>query len=78
MNGEKQIEEMSTLIYDNTQSENAKKRQREGKIQVIEYGGEVHGLREWSLITGINQTTLQSRIRSGWSVERALTERVAK
>lgn len=61
-----------------TQSENAKKRQREGKIQVIEYGGEVHGLREWSLITGINQTTLQSRIRSGWSAERALTERVAK
>ena len=59
-------------------SENAKKRQREGKIQVFEYGGERHGLREWSLITGINQTTLQSRIRSGWSVERALTEKVAK
>ena len=61
-----------------TQSENTKKRQREGKIQVVEYNGECHGLREWSLITGINQTTLQSRIRSGWSVERALTEKAVK
>lgn len=61
-----------------TQSENAKKRQRDGKFQVVEYGGETHGLREWSLITGINQTTLQSRIRSGWSVERTLTEGVHK
>ena len=61
-----------------TQSENAKKRQREGKIILLEYGGESHGLREWSAITGINQTTLQSRIRSGWSVERALTEGVHK
>ena len=61
-----------------TQSENSKKRQREGKIILLEYGGESHGLREWSAITGINQTTLLSRIRSGWSVERTLTERVAK
>ena len=61
-----------------TQSENAKKRQREGKIQMIKYGGEEHGLKEWSLITGINQTTLQSRIRSGWSVEKALTTKVVK
>lgn len=61
-----------------TQSDNSKKRQREGKFQVIEYNGEKHGLRDWSLITGINQTTLQTRIRNGWSVERALTEGVHK
>jgi hypothetical protein len=61
-----------------TQSENSKKRQREGKIQVLEYHGEKHGLRDWSIITGINQTTLQTRIRNGWSVERALTEGVHK
>lgn len=59
-----------------TQSENSKKRQREGKFQVIEYNGEKHGLRDWSIITGINQTTLQARIRRGWSTERALTEGV--
>jgi hypothetical protein len=59
-----------------TQSENSKKRQREGKIQVIEYRGEKHGLRDWSIITGINQTTLQARIRRGWSIERTLTEGV--
>jgi hypothetical protein len=61
-----------------TQSDNSKKRQREGKFQVIEYNGEKHGLRDWSLITGINQTTLQTRIRNGWNVERALTEGVHK
>lgn len=61
-----------------TQSENSKKRQREGKIQIIQYRGEAHGLRDWSLITGINQTTLQTRIRNGWSAERALTEGVHK
>lgn len=62
-----------------TQSENSKKmqQQREGKI-IIEYNGESHGLAEWSHLTGINQTTLLSRIRSGWSVERTLTERVVK
>jgi len=59
-----------------TKSENSKKRQREGKIQIIEYRGEAHGLRYWSMITGINQTTLQSRLRNGWSAERALTEGV--
>lgn len=61
-----------------TRSENSKKRQRDGKIQTLEYSGAVRGLRDWSLITGINPTTLQSRIRNGWSVERALTEGVHK
>lgn len=61
-----------------TQSENSKKRQREGKIILLEYGGETRGLKEWSQITGINRTTLLSRIRSGWSVEKALTEKVVK
>lgn len=39
----------------------------------VSYNGETHTISEWSRITGINQNTLQSRIkRYGWSVERAI------
>ena len=62
-----------------TQSENSKKMQKQKEcIILIEYNGETHGLAEWSLLTGINKTTLLSRIRRGWSVEKALTESVVK
>lgn len=41
----------------------------------IEFNKEVHTLAEWSEITGIPYNTLEHRInRSGWSVEKSLTE----
>jgi len=33
---------------------------------------------EWANKTGINKTTLQSRLRSGWTTEKSLTEPVNK
>lgn len=45
---------------------------------LLEYNGEVHTLAEWSKLTGINYMSLKTRIRRGWSVERALTERANK
>lgn len=59
-----------------TQSENSKKRQKYGNKTILEYKGENHSFRDWSIITGINQTTIQARIRRGWSAEKALTEGV--
>jgi hypothetical protein len=60
-----------------TQSENSKKMQKEhkGKI-IIEFNGETHKLSVWARKLEINQSTLLYRLRRGWSVERALTERV--
>lgn len=46
--------------------------------RVISFRGESHTLSEWSDIVGINYKTLHNRIRSGWTVERALTENTQK
>lgn len=44
---------------------------------VISLLGETHTMKEWSVIVGIPYHTLARRINaSGWSIERALTERV--
>lgn len=62
-----------------TQSENSKKMQTQKEnIILIKHNGAIHGLAEWSLLTGINKTTLLSRIRRGWSVDKTLTQRVVK
>ncbi|WP_457586096.1 hypothetical protein [Ensifer canadensis] len=37
------------------------------------YEGKTLTVREWSRLTGIKQTTIASRIRKGWSIDRALT-----
>ena len=42
----------------------------------MEYNGEVHTMKEWSRIIGINYCTLQKRIKLGWTIEKALTEPV--
>lgn len=39
----------------------------------IQYNGEVHTMKEWASILGINYGTLQSRISRGWTFERALS-----
>jgi len=39
----------------------------------ITYKGETKNLTEWSKVTGINRKTLETRLKNGWVVERALT-----
>ncbi|NOV25919.1 hypothetical protein E5S69_20670 [Cupriavidus necator] len=39
----------------------------------LEHDGVTRTLAEWSEITGINRDTLQKRLASGWSVDRAIT-----
>ena len=41
--------------------------------RIIEFNGECHNVAEWSIITGINRGTIQSRLQRGWSVARALS-----
>ena len=43
---------------------------------VLEYNGKKQTLKEWSIELEINYCTLLYRLRRGWSVERALTERM--
>lgn len=38
--------------------------------------GETHTIQEWSEITGIKWTTINARIKAGWTVEKALTREV--
>lgn len=40
---------------------------------ILEYKGESHCIAEWSEIVGIPKQTILSRIRRGWSTEKALT-----
>lgn len=40
------------------------------------YHGETHNMSEWADITGIDKVTIMSRLRRGWSDERALSEPV--
>lgn len=42
--------------------------------RLISFNGETHTLSEWAEKKGINSITIRSRLRLGWSVERALTE----
>lgn len=40
---------------------------------MIEFNGETKCLQEWSEIVGINPATIYSRLKSGWSPEKALS-----
>lgn len=42
--------------------------------QMITAMGETHTIREWSRRVGINEATIATRLKSGWSVNRALSE----
>lgn len=44
----------------------------------ITYNGETHTMMQWAEITGINFHTIKSRLKMGWTVERALTAPVKK
>lgn len=39
----------------------------------ITFNGETHTLSEWSRLSGINYMSLKTRLRRGWTIERALT-----
>ena len=39
----------------------------------ITFNNETKTLTDWSRETGINRTTIYSRLRKGWSIERTLT-----
>lgn len=41
---------------------------------LIEWRGEKKSIRQWAKTTGINPQTISKRIRSGWDVEKALTQ----
>lgn len=45
-------------------------------VKPITFNGETHSVPEWAEKIGIPKYTLHKRLRSGWSVERALTEPV--
>lgn len=40
---------------------------------LIEYDGEVRNIGQWALKLNINRGTLESRLKRGWSIDRALT-----
>jgi hypothetical protein len=41
--------------------------------RIITFNGESHSLSQWSEITGVNSATIYSRLKNGWSIERALS-----
>ena len=45
------------------------------KNHKVTFNNVTHTLAEWSEITGIDQPTIRFRLKKGWSVERALTEK---
>lgn len=46
--------------------------------RLIDYQNETHCLKEWSEILNIKYTTLQTRLRNGWSVEKAFQTPISK
>ena len=46
--------------------------------RILECHNEQHTISQWSDITGIKQTVISQRIYNGWTVERALTEKVRR
>jgi hypothetical protein len=44
----------------------------------ITYNGETKTIAQWALFINLKSSTLQVRLNRGWSVERALTERLHK
>ena len=52
------------------------KTEKSNTKQPIEYNGKELSITEWSKVTGIERNTLKKRLDRGWSVERALTEKL--
>lgn len=39
----------------------------------LTYNGETHNYNEWARLLGLNQNTLNARLKYGWSIERVLS-----
>ena len=62
---------------DNCRWANRNQQQRNKRTgHILEMGGKAMTIAEWSLATGIQEETLHSRIRYGWSVKDVLTKTV--
>ena len=48
-------------------------RNRRGN-RLVEWRGQTKTVMEWSELTGLSYATLSSRIKTGWDIERAMTE----
>lgn len=46
--------------------------------ETLTFDGETHTISEWAEIKSMKYTTLQHRIKNGWTVQRALTEKVGE
>ena len=40
--------------------------------KIIEYNGKSHCVSEWAEITGLKRSTIEGRLKSGWSIEKTL------
>lgn len=58
-----------------TRAEQSRNRRNNRRLTL---NGETRCLAEWSKITGLNPITITSRLKRGWSEERALTEKLKK
>lgn len=45
---------------------------------LIEFSGQIHTLAEWARLTGIDHTVILDRLKHGWQIARALTEKIHK
>lgn len=62
--------ELSNCVWA-TQADQMRNQER---THVIEYDGRLQCLTDWAIEKGLNPVTLSSRLRKGWSIDRALTE----
>lgn len=47
-------------------------------VRTLTHEGKSLSVREWSMLTGIPRDAINSRLKLGWSTERALTEPVRR
>jgi hypothetical protein len=55
-----------------TRKEQAKNK---SNVTLYEWNGEKRSVAEWARVTGIQRLTLRHRLKAGWPVARALTEK---
>lgn len=69
-------DEMQESVLDKVISDLILKQPNRGYPHLLEHDGKKMSIADWSLETGIDAHTIGKRLERGWSVERALTEKV--